>query len=140
MKKIAVVYWSGTGNTEAMAKAIAAGAEEAGAAVQLFTPASFQSSMISGFDAFAFGCSAQGSETLEEYEFQPMWDACEGALGNKPTALFGSYDWGDGEWLRTWAAGSEAAGVNLVDTLKVHDAPDDEGVALCRALGAKLAE
>ena len=140
MKKIAVVYWSGTGNTEAMANAIAAGAQEAGALAELFTPASFNASMIGGYDALAFGCSAQGAETLEEYEFQPMWETCEGALSNKPVALFGSYDWGDGEWLRTWAANSEAAGVNLVDTLKVNNTPDDEGVALCKALGAKLAQ
>lgn len=141
MKKIAVVYWSGTGNTEAMANAIAQGAKEAGAQAELFTPATFRASMISDFAALAFGCSAQGAETLEEYEFEPMWAACEGALGNRPVALFGSYDWGDGEWMRTWESRCRDAGVNLAsEGLKLHNTPDEAGVAQCKALGAQLAQ
>lgn len=102
MSKIAVVYWSGTGNTESMADAVAQGAKGKGAEVKLFTPDSFNSSMVDEFDAIAFGCPAMGAEELEESEFEPMFSDCESKLGGKKIALFGSYGWGDGEWMRTW--------------------------------------
>lgn len=102
MSKIAVVYWSGTGNTESMADAVAQGAKDKGAEVKLFTPDSFNSSMVDEFDAIAFGCPAMGAEELEESEFEPMFSDCESKLGGKKIALFGSYGWGDGEWMRTW--------------------------------------
>ena len=99
MSKIAVVYWSGTGNTESMADAVAQGAKDKGAEVKLFTPDSFNSSMVDEFDAIAFGCPAMGAEELEESEFEPMFSDCESKLGGKKIALFGSYGWGDGEWM-----------------------------------------
>lgn len=140
MKKIAIVYWSGTGNTEAMANEIANGAKEAGAEVSLFTSADFTADKVSGFDALAFGCPSMGAEQLEETEFGPMFDAVERSLSGKSVALFGSYGWGDGQWMRDWQARCNDAGINLVgDGLIINEAPDDNGIAQCRALGKSLA-
>ena len=102
MSKVAIVYWSGTGNTEAMAASVLEGVKEAGAEGTLLTPPEFDASMAASFDAIAFGCPAMGSEVLEEDEFEPMFSACEAALSGKKIALFGSYGWGDGEWMRNW--------------------------------------
>lgn len=141
MSKVAVVYWSGTGNTEAMANAVAAGAREAGAEVELYTPATFNASMAGGFDALAFGCSAQGNEVLEEYEFEPMFAACERTLSSKKVALFGSYGWGDGEWMRSWESRCSDAGISLAcASVMCCEAPDDDASAQCKALGAALAK
>ena len=141
MKKIAVVYWSGTGNTEAMAKAVAEGAESAGAQVTLLTPDKVNASELSAYDAIGFGCPAMGSEVLEEMEFQPMFDACKRSLGGKRVALFGSYGWGDGEWMRTWESDCDSAGVNLVcESVICTETPDDAALEACRALGKALVE
>ncbi len=94
MSKVAVVYWSGTGNTEAMASAVVDGVREGGAKAELFTASEFDASMLSSFDAVAFGCPSMGSEQLEDSEFEPMFNSCEGDLGGKKIALFGSYGWG----------------------------------------------
>ncbi len=99
MSKIAVVFWSGTGNTEAMAKAVEDGAKGKGADVTEFTASDFSADKVAGFDAIAFGCPAMGAEVLEEGEFQPMWDNVKGSLKGKKIALFGSYGWGTGEWM-----------------------------------------
>lgn len=111
--KIAVVFWSGTGNTEAMAAAVADGARAAGADVSLFTAAEFDAALMDTFDAVAFGCPSMGSEQLEESEFEPMFTACEAKLPGKKIALFGSYGWGDGEWMRNWAATCREDGAAL---------------------------
>lgn len=141
MSKIAVVYWSGTGNTEQMANAVAEGAKEAGAEVSTLTADQFSAAKVAEFDAIAFGCPAMGAETLEEDEFEPMFTGCESALSGKKLALFGSYGWGDGEWMRTWEEDCGAAGINRVsDSVICCEAPDDEALAACRALGRKLAE
>lgn len=102
MKKIAIVYWSGTGNTAAMASAVANGIKDAGADAVMLTASEFDASMMDSFDAVAFGCPSMGAEELEESEFAPMFDACEEKLSGKKIALFGSYGWGDGEWMRNW--------------------------------------
>lgn len=91
MSKIAVVYWSGTGNTEQMANAVAEGAKEAGAEVSTLTADQFSAAKVAEFDAIAFGCPAMGSEELEYDEFQPMWDEVKETLGDKKVVLFGSY-------------------------------------------------
>ena len=141
MKKIAIVYWSGTGNTEAMAQGVLEGAEAAGAEAELFTPESFGPDQVTSYDAIAFGCSAQGAEELEDSEFEPMFAACESALAGKKVALFGSYDWGDGEWMRSWAARTRDDGAELVDQgLIINNAPDAEGLEQCRQLGRLLAQ
>ena len=140
MKKTAVVYWSGTGNTEAMAKAVAEGMESAGAQVTMLTPDQVKASELSAYDAIAFGCPAMGAEVLEEMEFQPMFDACKRSLGGKRVALFGSYGWGDGEWMRTWESDCDSAGVNLVcESVICTETPDNAALEACRALGRALA-
>ena len=139
MSRIAVVYWSGTGNTQAMASAVAAGAEKEGAAVSVFTAAEFDTSSVGKYDGVAFGCPSMGSEQLEESEFGPMFMACEGSLSGKKIALFGSYGWGDGEWMRTWAETCRNDGAVLVsDGVICCNAPDDDAVRQCEALGAAL--
>ena len=139
MSKIAVVYWSGTGNTEQMANAVAEGAKEAGAEVSTLTADQFSAAKVAEFDAIAFGCPAMGSEELEYDEFQPMWDEVKETLGDKKVVLFGSYSWAEGEWMDNWKADADEVGVNVVDSVICYDAPDDEGEAACKALGAELA-
>ena len=114
MSNIAIVFWSGTGNTEAMADAVKAGAQEAGAEVSVFNASDFSADMVADFDAIAFGCPAMGDEVLEEDEFQPMFDAVLPSLPGKKIALFGSYGWGDGQWMRDWQESCQNAGVSLV--------------------------
>lgn len=141
MKKTAVVYWSGTGNTEAMAQAVAEGMKNAGAEVTVLTCDQASADSLSGYGAVAFGCPAMGSEVLEEMEFEPMFDACKNSLGGKKVALFGSYGWGDGEWMRSWEKNCEDAGVNLaVESVICCEAPDEAALEACRALGKALAE
>lgn len=140
MSKVAVVFWSGTGNTEAMADAVKAGALGAGASVDVLGPADFNAGAVANYDGIAFGCPAMGAEVLEEDEFDPMWQDVKSALSGKNIALFGSYGWGDGEWMRTWEDEAKAAGANLVvDCVLANEAPDDDAVAACEALGAALA-
>jgi flavodoxin short chain len=140
MSKAAVVYWSSTGNTEAMAKAIAEGAEAAGAEVDLLTCADFNSGMVGDYGVIAFGCPAMGDEVLDPDEFEPMFASCEGYLMGKKIALFGSYGWGDGEWMRQWEARCKEDGAMLVaDCLILNEAPDDDGLEQCRELGKTIA-
>ena len=140
MSKVAVVYWSGTGNTEAMANQVVEGAKNAGAEVSLFTAAEFSSEKMDAFDAVAFGCPSMGAEQLEESEFEPMFTDCEAKLSGKKIALFGSYGWGDGEWMRTWEETCRGDGAVLAcESVICNDAPDAEGVAACAALGNALA-
>ena len=140
MSKVAVVYWSSTGNTESMANAVAEGAEEAGAEVTVFETADFEAAKVDEFDAIAFGCPAMGDEVLEEDEFEPMFDGCKAELKDKKIALFGSYGWGDGEWMRNWEESCKEAGAVLAtESVICNDMPDDDGVENCKALGAALA-
>lgn len=139
MDQIAIIYWSGTGNTEAMANAVADGVKEAGAAVQLFTAADFSADQVENFKALAFGCPSMGSEELEETEFAPMFEACESKLGGKSIALFGSYGWGDGEWMRNWEDSCRSIGAVLAcDSVICNNEPDDDAITACKALGKAL--
>lgn len=140
MKKTAVIYWSGTGNTKQMAEAVLEGMKSAGAEAALLEAAQVDASTFSGVDAVAFGCPAMGSEVLEEMEFEPMFSACKSHLSGKKVALFGSYGWGDGEWLRTWAEDAESAGARLVvEPVMANGSPDGDAEAACAALGTALA-
>lgn len=139
MSKIAVVYWSGTGNTEAMANAVVEGAKAQGSEVSVYQAAQFGPELVDQFDAIGFGCPAMGAEVLEEDEFEPMFSACEPKLDGKKLALFGSYGWGDGEWMREWEAACRRAGANLaVESVMCCEAPDEEALASCRELGRAL--
>ena len=140
MSKVALVFWSGTGNTESMADAVAQGARGAGASVDVLGPSDFDASKVAAYDGIAFGCPAMGAEVLEEDEFEPMFQDVKGALSGKNIALFGSYGWGDGEWMRNWEDDCKAAGANLVvESVMANEAPDDDAIAACKALGAALA-
>lgn len=139
MSKIAVVYWSGTGNTEAMANAVADGAKRAGANVTLYTAPEFSASLMEEFDAIAFGCPSMGAEQLEDSEFEPMFTDCESKLSGKKIALFGSYGWGDGEWMRSWEDTCRSDGAILAcDSVICMETPDEAAEADCRSLGATL--
>ena len=135
MKK-AVIYWSGTGNTAAMASAIAAGMGEG---TELYSVDQFTGD-IAEYDKIAFGCPAMGDEVLEEGEFDPFFSSIEGKLGGKKVALFGSYGWGDGEWMRDWVDRMQNAGAEIVngEGLICQEAPDDEVLAVCEELGKQL--
>lgn len=139
MSKIAVVYWSGTGNTRSMADAVADGATKAGAEVKQIDASDFGPADVSSYKAFAFGCPAMGSEVLEESEFAPMWDQIKGSLNAKPVGLFGSYGWGGGEWMDSWKEDASGNGVNVISTVIANEAPDDTAISECEALGKALA-
>ena len=140
MSKVAVVYWSSTGNTEAMANAVADGVKGKGGEAVLHTCEDFDGSKVTEYDAIAFGCPAMGDEVLEDTEFEPMFDGCKDALKGKNIALFGSYGWGDGEWMRNWEERAKNDGATLVggEGLIVNETPDDEALEKCAALGAEL--
>ena len=139
--KTAVIYWSGTGNTQAMAEAVLAGMQEAGADAAIMTPDQVNAGDIAGYDAVALGCPAMGAEVLEDSEFEPMYDAIKASLSGKKVALFGSYGWGDGEWMRNWEEDCASNGITLaVESVICNEAPDDDAVANCKNLGAELAK
>ncbi len=133
--KVAVIYWSGTGNTKAMAEFVAEGAKSKGADVALLPVDKFSIKDADNYDAFAFGSPSMGDEVLEEYEFQPMWEDVQVKLNGKKVVLFGSYDWGDGEWMRIW---EDEATCDILDTFICRLEPDAEAQADCKALGEKL--
>lgn len=141
MRKIAVVYWSSTGNTEAMANAVAEGAKAAGAEVSVFEAAEFSAEKTDDFEAVAFGCPAMGDEVLEETEFEPMFEACEAKLAGKRIVLFGSYGWGDGQWMRDWVDRMSSAGATVLngEGLICNETPDSDVLADSENLGKQLA-
>ena len=123
--KIGVIYWSGTGNTEMMANAIAEGVKAGGADAEVMNVSEPTAEAALGYDALALGCPAMGAEQLEEDEFEPMFAECEGKLNGKKIALFGSYGWGDGEWMRSWEDTCPGGGaVMACDTVICNGAPD----------------
>ena len=140
MSKVAVVYWSGTGNTEAMAGKVVDGAKSAGADVSLFTADEFSGAQMDQFDAVAFGCPSMGDEELEDSEFEPMFSGCEAKLSGKKIALFGSYGWGGGEWMSKWEETCKGDGAVLAcDSVICNGGPDGEAEDACEALGKALA-
>lgn len=141
MKKIAVIYWSGTGNTQTMAEAVAQGAGTDGIAVRVIPVGQATKADILEANAVALGCPSMGSEILEEFEMEPFIDSLKREdLSAKPLVLFGSYDWGSGQWMRDWEVRMKEQGAQLLDEgLIVQNTPDDTGLVKCRELGAKLA-
>ena len=139
MSKVAIVYWSGTGNTEAMADLVAQGVRAKGGEAEIIQASDFDASRLGDFDAIAFGCPAMGDEELEDGEFAPMYDEVEPELGDMKVVLFGSYEWNEGGWMDNWEQRAEEAGVNVVDTVISYSYPDDEASAECLRVGSLLA-
>lgn len=142
MNNVTIIYWSGTGNTEQMAAAVADGVKAAGTTATLMQPAEVGAQAVQAAGAIAFGCPAMGAEQLEERDFEPMFAAIEGSLSGKKVALFGSYGWGDGQWMRDWFERCQGTGAAMVQAegLMAHETPDDNVLADCRALGSALAK
>jgi flavodoxin short chain len=139
MSKVAVIYWSGTGNTEAMAKHVFEGAIDAGASVDLLAADNVSEGMIDAYDGVALGCPSMGAEELEDAVFEPMFNAIASKLIGKKVALFGSYGWGDGEWMRTWEQDCAKAGIALAASSVIcNEAPDEEAGDACRVLGRSI--
>ena len=138
MSKTAVIYWSGTGNTEAMANAVLEGAKEKGDA-ELFQVSDISAADALGYDALVLGCPAMGDEVLEESEFEPFFTELEKGISGKNIGIFGSYGWGDGAWMRDWEERVKSAGANLTGAVMANDAPDENADAECRELGRNTA-
>ncbi len=141
MNQVAVIFWSGTGNTEKMAQAIAEAGREAGAEVTLLPVSEVSAAQAAKYDRLALGCPAMGAEVLEEMEFEPFFTELESYLSGKRVALFGSFGWGDGQWMREWYARTEEAGAVMVGDqgLMAHELPTSDVLERCGALGRELA-
>ncbi len=138
--KVAVIYWSGSGNTEAMADAFVDAIAEAGGSADKYFCGDFETPMMPNYDAFAFGCPAQGTEELEPIEFYPTWWICKDKFEGKPVILFGSYGWGGGEYLlKTWKAEADESNVNVVATVVANGPADDAVIAEIKAAAKALA-
>ena len=141
MSKIYVVYWSGSGNTQAMAEAVGEGIMSAGKEAEVLAVADASLDDLKSANVFALGCPAMGAEVLEEEEMEPFVAEVEQFASGKNIALFGSYGWGDGQWMRDWVDRMKAAGANVLNDegVIVNEAPDEEGLENCRSLGSQLA-
>ena len=141
MDKIYVVFWTQGGNTQAMAEAIGEGIREAGKEAEVVFVSSITPDALKDEPVFALGCPAMGAEVLEEAEMEPFVAELEGSVSGKKIGLFGSYGWGDGQWMRDWASRFENAGAVIVggEGVICVEAPDDEAVNACKKLGNELA-
>ena len=141
MSKVAIVYWSGTGNTEAMANYVAEGVKKAVGEADLFTSAEFGADKAGEYDRIAFGCPSMGAEQLEESSMEPFVEEILGSVSGKKILLFGSYGWGDGEWMRNWVEQMTGAGAEMIEAegIIANEAPDADAQAACEAAGKALA-
>lgn len=136
---VTIIYWSGTGNTQTMAETIEEAVVSAGSQVKLLEVSSATIDDVRNSDIIAFGCPSMGSEELEEEEFRPFMDEANKEIAGKKVALFGSYEWADGEWMETWVDEINETGAELIESLIAYDDPDDEALEKCTKLGIKLA-
>lgn len=140
MGKISIVYWSGTGNTQKMAEAVAEGVKEAGGEPEVLFVSAADISALASQDAFALGCPSMGTEELEEAEMEPFMAELEGSISGKKIALFGSYGWGSGDWMRDWEERIQSAGAAVVNGEGViaNGEPSDDVIEELKALGKAL--
>ncbi len=138
MSNYAVIYWSGGGNTEEMAKAVTEGIKGGEHQADLILCDAFDPSTVANYEGFAFGCSAQGSEVLEEGQFQPLWDKVKTTIAGKNVVLFGSYGWGGGEFMNLWEEDAQENQVTVVGTAICQESPNSDTLGECSALGKKL--
>lgn len=141
METVKIVFWSQGGNTAAMAAAVAEGVQEAGSKAEIINVNDASAADLQSMKGFALGCPAMGAEVLEEMEMEPFMCELEGSLVGKSVGLFGSYGWGDGQWMRDWEERCKAAGAAVVggEGVICQETPDDDAIASCRALGRALA-
>lgn len=141
MEKIYVVFWSQSGNTESMANVVGEGITEAGKEAVVVNVSDISADELAQVNVFAMGCPAMGAEVLEESEMEPFVEELESKVSGKTIGLFGSYGWGDGEWMRDWTDRMTNQGATVVDGEGVicQDAPDDDVIEKCKELGKKLA-
>lgn len=141
METVKIVFWSQGGNTAAMAAAVAEGVQEAGSKAEIINVSDASAADLQSMKGFALGCPAMGAEVLEEMEMEPFMCELEGSLAGKSVGLFGSYGWGDGQWMRDWEERCRAAGAAVVggEGVICQETPDDDAIASCRALGRALA-
>lgn len=141
MSKVYVIYWSMSGNTQAMAEAIGKGITDAGAEAAVLYVGDVSISDIKDAKAFALGCPAMGAEVLEESEMEPFVSDVETIAPGRTIALFGSYGWGDGQWMRDWEERMRNCGATVLngEGLICREAPDDAAVIACEELGKQLA-
>ena len=140
MSKVSIVYWSGTGNTAMMAGSIADGVAAAGGEAELITVEEASVDALKDASVIALGCPSMGAEQLEETQMEPFMCELDGVIAGKQIALFGSYGWGDGEWMRTWEETCKSAGAELAhESVICTEEPDDDAKASCRELGKSLA-
>ncbi|WP_148412176.1 flavodoxin [Murimonas intestini] len=142
MSEIKIIYWSGTGNTEEMAKAVAAGIEKAGGAAEVTEISDASAKSLENDTVFALGCPAMGAEVLEEELMEPFMEELDHMLEGKKVGLFGSYGWGDGEWMRDWEERIKEHGAQLINNEGVIccEAPDQDALEQCERLGEALAK
>lgn len=141
MSKVNIVFWSGTGNTAAMAEFIAQGVAEAGGEAALIPVNEANAEELIAEKAFALGCPSMGSEQLEEMEMEPFMSELEGKAAGKQIVLFGSYGWGNQEWMRDWEERVASAGATVVngEGITVNGAPGADTEDACKAAGRALA-
>jgi flavodoxin short chain len=140
LKTMVIVYWSGTGNTKEMAEALAAGAASTEVQVSLLSVDKASPEEVLQADGIALGCPAMGGEVLEELEMEPFVSELEQGVANKPMILFGSYDWGNGQWMRDWTERMQKGGACLLDEgLIQQGALDATSEEACKQKGAKFA-
>lgn len=135
--KTAIIYWSATGNTQTMAENILKGIRQAGGEADLFSVSEISPADAAAYDVLLLGCPAMGAEELESEEFEPFYTQLEGQIAGKTVGLFGSYDWGDGEWMRLWKDRAEAAGISVKDTLIVN--MNDDPAEPCKSFAEQFA-
>jgi len=137
--KAVIIYWSGTGNTEAMAYFIAEGAKSSGSEVEIKAVSSAAVEDVSNNDVIILGCPSMGAEVLEESEFEPYMTSIENEISGKKIALFGSYGWGDGEWMRDWAGRiKNAGGILAAESLIVNETPNSDDEENCKEFGKQV--
>lgn len=138
MNQIAIVYWSGTGNTEKMAQAIADGIRTKEQNITIKPVDSWTEEELSGYSKILFGCPSMGAEVLEETEFEPFFSSIEHCLSGKKIGLFGSYGWGDGQWMRDWEKRVGVCSDLFEEGLIVNEEPDHSGLEECKSFGIRF--
>lgn len=141
MNKVYIIFWTQSGNTGAMASAIGEGVKEAGKEPIFLSPSEANIEELKSLPAFAMGCPAMGAEVLEESEMEPFVEGIENIVSGKKLVLFGSYGWGDGQWMRDWVERMNGVGATIIGNEGViaQGAPGDEETSLCKEIGKTLA-